>query len=104
MAVQSYQRLDLAANQLETAIGLFVGGHNKFSVITLAGAADGILSQLVKNKGEENFTETLLNKDDDKNLTRGAMGKHVNDILFINALKHMDEHDDGYIVLASLSG
>jgi hypothetical protein len=88
----------LAANQLETAIGLFVGGHDKSSVITLAGAADGILSQLVKNKGEENFTETLLKRDDDKTLTRGTMGKHVNDILCINALKHMDEGDDGYIV------
>jgi hypothetical protein len=99
MVAQSYQRLDLAANQLETAIGLFVGGHDKFSVITLAGAADGILSQLVNNRGEENFTETFLKKDDDKMLTRGAMGKHVNDILFINALKHMDERDDGYIIL-----
>jgi hypothetical protein len=99
MAVQSYQRLDLAANQLETAIGLFISGGDKFSVITLAGAADGIFSQLVINKGKENFIEFSLKKDNDKTLTRGDLGKQVNDILFINELKHMDEDDDGYVVM-----
>ena len=55
MIVERYQRFDLAANQLETAIGLYIGGHDKFSVITLAAAADGILSQLVNKKGEKTF-------------------------------------------------
>jgi hypothetical protein len=99
MAVQSYQRLDLAANQLETAIGLFISGRDRFSVITLAGAADGILSQLVIDKGEANFIEFSLQKDDDKTLTRSTLGAQVNDILRINELKHMDEEDDGYVVM-----
>jgi hypothetical protein len=99
MAVQSYQRLDLAANQLETAIGLFISGRDRFSVITLAGAADGILSQLVINKGEENFIEFSLQKDDDKTLTRSTLGAQVNDIMRINELKHMDGEDDGYVVM-----
>src|SRR5229473_274023 len=99
MAVQSYQRLDLAANQLETAIGLFISGRDRFSVITLAGAADVILSQLIINKGEENFIEFSLHKDDDKTLTRGALGAQVNEILRINELKHMDEEDEGYVVM-----
>ena len=99
MAVQSYQRLDLAANQLETAAGLFISGRDRFSVITLAGAADGILSQLVIDKGEANFIEFSLQKDDDKTLTRSTLGAQVNDILRINELKHMDEEDDGYVVM-----
>lgn len=99
MAVQSYQRIDLAANQLETAIGLFISGHDRFSVITLAGAADGILSQLVINEEAENFIEFALKKDDDKTLTSSKLGAQVNDILRINELKHMDEEDDGYVVM-----
>src|SRR5438128_11587620 len=99
MAAQTYQRLDLAVSQLETAIGLFVSGHERVSVITLAGAADGILSQLVNNKGEDTFTEILAKEDDDKTMTRGKMGSHVNNLLLINALKHMDKGDDDHVVM-----
>ena len=99
MAAQIYQRLDLATNQLETAIGLFIGGHDRFSVITLAGAADGILTQLVSNRGEETFTEILSREDDDKTMTLSRMGSHVNTILFINELKHIDKDGDGYVVM-----
>jgi hypothetical protein len=99
MTVQTHRRLDLAENQLETAVGLFIGGHNRFSVIALAAAADGIFVQLVANKGEENFIEFSLRKESGKKLTRGKLGKQVNDILHINALKHMDKDDDGYVVM-----
>jgi hypothetical protein len=99
MVAQIYQRIDLTVNQLETAIGLFVSGHDRFSVITLAGAADGILSQLVNNKGEETFTEILVKEDDDQTMTRGKMGNHVNNLLLINSIKHMDKGEDGYVVM-----
>jgi hypothetical protein len=99
MAVQICQRLDLATNQLETAIGLFIGGHDRFSVITLAGAADGIFTQLVNNRGKETFTEILAREDHDETMTVNRMGSHVNTILFINELKHMDKDDDGYVVM-----
>jgi hypothetical protein len=100
MSTRTYQRLDLAARQLETAIGLFIGGHDRFSVITLDAAADGILSQLVNNKGEKTFIEILAGETDDaKAASRSAMGTHVNQLLCVNALKHMDEGDDGYVVL-----
>jgi hypothetical protein len=100
MTLQTYQRFDLAARQLETAIGLFIGGHDKFSVITLAGAADGILSQLVNNVQQKTFIEILADEsDDDNTASRSAMGEHVNKILFINAVKHMDEGDDGYVTM-----
>jgi hypothetical protein len=100
MTVERYQRFDLAANQLETAIGLYIGGHDKFSVITLAAAADGILSELVNRKGEKTFIEGLAEKDGDEDTaTRSGMGRHVNQILFINALKHMDDGEDGYVFM-----
>jgi hypothetical protein len=79
---------------------LFIGGHDKFSVITLAAAADGILSQLVNDKSEKTFIEILAGETDDaKTASRSAMGTHVNQLLCINTLKHMDEGDDGNVVV-----
>ena len=60
MTNKVYTRLELAANQLEAAISLFVAGRDRFSVITLAGAADVILSRLVINAGRENFTDSVI--------------------------------------------
>lgn len=104
MTLKSYTRLELAANQLEAAIGLFVAGGDRFSVITLAGAADVILSRLVINTGQENFTESMLKMEIENGgaaKTREEFGKAINNMLFINQLKHMDDDDDGYIELES---
>jgi hypothetical protein len=57
VATVTYRRLDLAARQLETAVWLFLEGHDRFSVITLAGAASGILTQLVLNSGKQPFAD-----------------------------------------------
>lgn len=101
MSKQIYKRITLAENQLETAIGLFVSGGDKFSVISLAGAADVILCRLVLNLGKENFTEYSLKKTAAKSgcydETIQSHGRCINDTLFINDLKHMDVGDDGYI-------
>lgn len=100
MTNKVYTRLELAAHQLEGAISLFVAGRDRFSVITLAGAADVILSRLLINAGHENFTESVLILEIEKggtDLTREVVGKGINDTLFINHLKHMDDDDDGYI-------
>jgi hypothetical protein len=102
VTLKSYTRLELAANQLEVAIGLFVAGGDRFSVISLAGAADVILSRLVINTGQENFTESMLKVEIEKGgavQTREEFGRAMNDMLFINQLKHMDDDDDGYIEL-----
>jgi hypothetical protein len=48
------------------AVVLLAGGGDKFSAITLAGAADVILSQLVLNEGKENFTDQMLAKEFEK--------------------------------------
>jgi hypothetical protein len=56
MPKQKYLRLDLARQQLQTAVSLFLG-KDYLSVITLAGAASGVLTQLVLNSGKEPFVD-----------------------------------------------
>lgn len=100
MTVKTYSRFELAENQLTAAIGLFVSGGDRFSVISLAGAADVILSRLVLNSGKENFTDHMLRWEVEQGaepLTREVYGKGMNDTLFINQLKHMDDDDNGVI-------
>lgn len=102
MANITYNRLDLAENQLKTAIVLFVSGGDKFSSITLAGAADVILCRLVLNKGVENFTDILMqqaNGNCASNNNRASIGRNINDTLRINDLKHMDAGEDGHIIM-----
>ena len=102
MTSRAYTRFELAENQLTSAIGLFVSGRDRFSVITLAGAADVLLSRLVMNQGKENFTEQQARSDTEQGgrpVRVAAKGKAINDLLFINQLKHMDDGDDGFIEL-----
>lgn len=102
MTVQTYSRMQLAENQLETAIGLFVSGRDRFSVITLAGAADVILSRLVLNLGKENFTDVMIRKHSEECITketRACGGSKINETLHINDLKHMDAGEDGYVIM-----
>src|SRR5438270_847536 len=102
MTLKSYSRFELAENQLTAAIGLFVSGGDRFSVISLAGAADVILSRLVINHGQENFTELSLKRELERggaDETREAHGKSMNDTLFINQIKHMDDDEDGFITM-----
>jgi hypothetical protein len=100
MTIKTYKRIELAENQLKTAIGLFVSGADKFSVITLAGAADVILCQLVLNAGQENFTDLMTRQSFNETAsdeTRALHGREINDLLCINTLKHMDDGEDGFI-------
>jgi hypothetical protein len=102
MTTKTYKRFDLAEKQLETAIALFVSGGDKFSVITLAGAADVILCCLILNSGQENFTDSLIREfsgDSPSKETRATHGRDINDTLFINDLKHMDEGEDGCVTM-----
>jgi hypothetical protein len=49
MAVETYEKIDIACQQLNTAIDLFFQGANHFSVITLAGAAkEEMIDMLVR--------------------------------------------------------
>lgn len=100
MTEEKHSKFDIASSQLETAIGLFVSGRDRFSVITLAGAADAILSQLVLNAGKEPFVDHVRTIEEALSGVappRGKMTTHINNELDINALKHMDPEDDDFV-------
>lgn len=105
MSTKAYTRLELAADQLYAAVCLFITGRDRFSVITLAGAADVILSRLVLNSGQENFTDSIAQMEVKKGgpeRTRAVVGKAVNDMLLINEIKHFDPGDDGSVTVSDL--
>lgn len=96
--IVTYQRFQLAANQLDTAIMLFLMNIDKLSAITLAGAADVIFCELVNRDGNKNFTDLLHEKENGQR-EREAIGTEINNLLNINALKHFDKDDPEYIEL-----
>jgi hypothetical protein len=98
--MSTHSKLDIAREQLRTAVMLYCSGRDRFSAITLAGAADVILSQLLLNEGKENFSDVLMKKDAEVTGSmpeRGAHGKAINDMLMINAMKHMDRGDADHL-------
>lgn len=98
--MSTHSKLDIAREQLRTAVMLYCSGRDRFSAITLAGAADVILSQLLLSEGKENFSDFLMKKEADATGSmpkRAAHGKAINDMLMINAMKHMDPGDDDYL-------
>jgi len=48
MNIQQYAKKDIALSQIETALALYFHNRDLFSVITLAGAAEEILGQLLQ--------------------------------------------------------
>lgn len=102
MSMQSYSKLSLAESQLETAIDLFINNVDRLSAITLAGAADVLLCQLALNSGKENFTDVTRKACPNENgelESREAHGKQINDLCFINELKHMNPGAPEFITL-----
>ena len=99
MSKKTYTRDEIAFVQLETAIWFFLNEASYASAITLAGAADNILHQLVLNSGQEPFLEygrKVAAQLSGRIPGRSKYRKHVGDILGINPLKHMsDECPDG---------
>jgi hypothetical protein len=51
---QTYNRVDLAAEQLDMALSLFLDKQSFVSALTLAGAAEEILGKALSHKGEQN--------------------------------------------------
>ena len=97
-----YHKYDIARGQLETAIRLFlVDGYDMFSAITLAAAAGEILHRLVLNEGKEPFVDYVIEVNDFRNPAetpkRSSVISHIHKILFINALKHLDEKTEAYV-------
>ncbi len=82
-------KANLAKVQLEDAITLFLSGK-RISAITLAGAADGILSGLLKQKGELTAAEETW---DDVEAIRKKTGlAYAGDRKIKDAFKEWNEH------------
>lgn len=60
MAFDTYPKLDVACQQLETALRLFFETEEFFSIITLAGAAEEILGGHLKIRGDTTSLESLV--------------------------------------------
>ena len=92
-----YTKIELAESQIEAAICLLADGSDLYSVITLAGAADVILSQANSNAMKTNFTEILLESssvNESREITKASLGREINDMLMINHLKHFDDGEN----------
>jgi hypothetical protein len=102
VAKTRYSRLDIAARQLETAVWLFLEGKDRFSVITLAGAATAILTQLVLNAGKQPFADygrLIINEQSGSMPKRQKYIRHVNALLGVDVLKHHAANDPPTIEL-----
>jgi hypothetical protein len=92
MAEQKYHKSEIATEQLQTAIFLFLNGYDLSSVITLAGAAGAILERLVRNEGKTPFIDYACNV---YNVRVGSMpprtkyNHQIKETLGINPHKHM---------------
>ena len=98
--MKTHSKLDIATHQLRSAVMLFCSGRDRFSSITLAGAADVILSQLLLNAGKENFSDLIMRADanvDGVPPERSAHGRAVNDMLMVNSMKHMNPRDSEFV-------
>ena len=60
MPTPTLSRLDLAREQLELAIELFLSGRSDVAALTLAGAAEEVLGQAVKHKGGETAMDSAF--------------------------------------------
>jgi hypothetical protein len=92
----TYQKIEIAQRQLDTAIRLFLEGKDLFSVVTLAGAADEILGKALEHRG---LTSALTNMSeiearvsaafDDSSSTAREIRDRAN-----YARNHLKHHDD----------
>ena len=54
---QTYNRIDLAREQLDAALSLFLEGRSLVSALMLAGAADDVLGKALSHSGQQNSLE-----------------------------------------------
>jgi hypothetical protein len=96
MAKIRYLRLDIATRQLETAVWMFLEGKDRFSVITLAGAASAILMRLVLNADKQPFADygrLVMNERSGSMPAREKYNRRINLLFGIDALKHHAAND-----------
>jgi hypothetical protein len=107
MAKQTYDKGQIATEQLRTAIFLFLNGGDPSSTITLAGASSVILEQLLRNKGTIapfiDYSRSLVMAGA-PTPGRSKFRHHVNNMLGINDHKHMSKDTPDTIELDLAQG
>jgi hypothetical protein len=100
MNIQKYPKEEIALQQIETALALFTRQGELFSVITLAGAAEEILGQLLQQKSEHGLLELfstvleVLRPASRKEQKSGGLSSHETDLYV-----HMDVHQEAVFLL-----
>lgn len=104
MKLNKYQ---IAERQLEVAAKIYLADGDFLAIITLAGAAEEILGNLLERNGKPNVKQSLFNID--KEITGGRRPTIVNSEIngIRNALKHAkdpseDELDIGHEAAISM--
>ena len=90
--IKTYEKSEIANDQLRTAIWLFLNKIDFASAITLAGAAGNILHALLERQDKEpllEHTRLLCNQLFGYLTKRKKYIKHFGDLTGINHLKHM---------------
>ncbi|MBY4733696.1 hypothetical protein K6V90_24470 [Cupriavidus pauculus] len=98
----TYHKSDIARAQLETAVDVFLRGLSHHSVITLAGAASGILTGLVHAAGKETFVDYARRVHEGlqgSTPKRDSYAHHIEKAFGISAHKHLSETDSDSVEL-----
>lgn len=97
-----FHKSDIARLQLQSAVDIFLRGLDRSSVITLAGAASGILDTLVKRAGKEPFVdyERRVHREQlGHTPKRKSYAHHIDKKLGIVTHKHLSKDDPDTIEL-----
>jgi hypothetical protein len=91
-----FHKSEIARLQLQTAVGIFLSGLDRSSVITLAGAASGLLDSLVKKAGKEPFVDYAIRVHcaiAGNTPKRQSYSHHIDKRLGVIAHKHLGKND-----------
>jgi hypothetical protein len=103
MGVEQHRKVDVATEQLESAIRLFFYGNDYYSALTLAGAAEEIFGQMLLALGKEprlhSFARSytyLMNVLNDQQLDELQVRREANAAR--NAVKHFNSFSELTVV------
>lgn len=97
-----FHKFDIARSQLATAVEIFLNQRHFSSVITLAGAASGILDELVRRAGKEPFVDYACRVHRElagKTPPRRSYFHHIEQWLGVVAHKHLSDKDSPTVKL-----
>ena len=99
MAEETHEKLDIACQQLNTAIDLFFNKTNHYSVITLAGASEEILGRYMELIGKQSSLTGIVKGTAlvhkhlyGEELPHKSFKLHAN--MARNSIKHLDSDED----------